>query len=89
MPTSSHKPIYIESGQTQARAVLCRRGGVAVRLTSLSDHKATDPVEARRVVEAGGMIFNERVNGVLAITRAFGDHQLKTPALPTDVVSST
>ena len=44
--------------------------------------------EARRVVEAGGMIFNERVNGMLAITRAFGDHQLKTPALPTDVVSS-
>lgn len=70
-----------------ARAVLCR-GGVAVRLTSMSDHKATDPVEAERVMNAGGQILNERVNGQLAISRAFGDHQLKAPALPQDVVSN-
>jgi serine/threonine protein phosphatase PrpC len=70
-----------------ARAVICR-GGLAVRLTSMSDHKATDPTEAKRVIEAGGTIFNERVNGMLAISRAFGDHQLKTPALPNDVVSN-
>mmetsp|Transcript_112676 Transcript_112676/g.291094 ORF Transcript_112676/g.291094 Transcript_112676/m.291094 type:complete len:286 (-) Transcript_112676:128-985(-) len=69
-----------------ARAVLCR-GGLAVRLTSMSDHKATDPVETKRVIEAGGSVFNERVNGMLAISRAFGDHQLKAPALPQDVVS--
>lgn len=71
-----------------ARAVICR-GGLAVRLTSMSDHKATDPAEAKRVIEAGGTIFNERVNGMLAISRAFGDHQLKAPALPNDVVSNT
>mmetsp|Transcript_8594 Transcript_8594/g.24129 ORF Transcript_8594/g.24129 Transcript_8594/m.24129 type:complete len:286 (-) Transcript_8594:74-931(-) len=70
-----------------ARAVICR-GGLAVRLTSMSDHKATDPQEAKRVIEAGGSIFNERVNGMLAISRAFGDHQLKAPALPNDVVSN-
>lgn len=70
-----------------ARAVICR-GGLAVRLTSMSDHKATDPAEARRVIEAGGTIFNERVNGMLAISRAFGDHQLKMPALRNDVVSN-
>merc|ERR1740121_2662254 len=70
-----------------ARAVICR-GGLAVRLTSMSDHKATDPAEAKRVIEAGGSIFNERVNGMLAISRAFGDHQLKAPALPQDVVSN-
>mmetsp|Transcript_112779 Transcript_112779/g.318836 ORF Transcript_112779/g.318836 Transcript_112779/m.318836 type:complete len:286 (-) Transcript_112779:134-991(-) len=70
-----------------ARAVICR-GGLAVRLTSMSDHKATDPTEAKRVIEAGGTIFNERVNGMLAISRAFGDHQLKMPALPNDVVSN-
>lgn len=70
-----------------ARAVICR-GGLAVRLTSMSDHKATDPAEAKRVIEAGGTIFNERVNGMLAISRAFGDHQLKMPALPNDVVSN-
>mmetsp|Transcript_26184 Transcript_26184/g.47236 ORF Transcript_26184/g.47236 Transcript_26184/m.47236 type:complete len:294 (+) Transcript_26184:34-915(+) len=70
-----------------ARAVICR-SGLAVRLTSQSDHKATDPEEAKRVVEAGGSIFNERVNGMLAIARAFGDHQLKAPVLPKDVVSN-
>jgi serine/threonine protein phosphatase PrpC len=70
-----------------ARAVICR-GGLAVRLTSMSDHKATDPTEAKRVIEAGGTIFNVRVNGMLAISRAFGDHQMKAPALPNDVVSN-
>lgn len=70
-----------------ARAVLCRAGGQAARLTSLSDHKATDPEEMRRVVEAGGAIVNERVNGMLAISRAFGDFQLKMPRLQSDVVS--
>lgn len=70
-----------------ARAVICR-GGLAVRLTSMSDHKATDPTEVKRVLEAGGTIFNERVNGMLAISRAFGDHQLKMPALQNDVVSN-
>eukprot|EP00930_Biecheleria_cincta_P080433 TRINITY_DN6866_c0_g1_i1.p1 TRINITY_DN6866_c0_g1~~TRINITY_DN6866_c0_g1_i1.p1 ORF type:complete len:297 (-),score=57.58 TRINITY_DN6866_c0_g1_i1:147-1004(-) len=70
-----------------ARAVICR-GGLAVRLTSQSDHKATDPEESKRVVEAGGTIFNDRVNGMLAISRAFGDHQLKHPSLPRDVVSN-
>eukprot|EP00933_Yihiella_yeosuensis_P056953 TRINITY_DN56425_c0_g1_i1.p1 TRINITY_DN56425_c0_g1~~TRINITY_DN56425_c0_g1_i1.p1 ORF type:complete len:289 (-),score=41.26 TRINITY_DN56425_c0_g1_i1:45-911(-) len=71
-----------------ARAVICR-SGAAVRLTSASDHKATDAEEAKRVVEAGGTVFNDRVNGMLAISRAFGDHQLKAPALPRDVVSNT
>eukprot|EP00442_Polarella_glacialis_P011155 CAMPEP_0115069222 /NCGR_PEP_ID=MMETSP0227-20121206/12440_1 /TAXON_ID=89957 /ORGANISM="Polarella glacialis, Strain CCMP 1383" /LENGTH=283 /DNA_ID=CAMNT_0002455605 /DNA_START=77 /DNA_END=928 /DNA_ORIENTATION=+ len=70
-----------------ARAVICR-AGLAVRLTSMSDHKATDKEEAKKVVEAGGTIFNDRVNGMLAISRAFGDHQLKAPALPNDVVSN-
>lgn len=69
-----------------ARAVLCR-GGLAVRLTSMSDHKATDLVETKRVIEAGGFVNNDRVNGMLAISRAFGDHQLKAPAQPRDIVS--
>ncbi|CAJ1400430.1 unnamed protein product [Effrenium voratum] len=70
-----------------ARAVLCRKG-LAVRLTGVSDHKATDVEEARRVVEAGGTIYHERVNGMLAISRAFGDFQLKAPTWPNDIVSN-
>lgn len=83
---SSSRSIYT-AHLGDARAVICR-GGLAVRLTSMSDHKATDPTEAKRVIEAGGTIFNERVNGMLAISRAFGDHQMKTPALQNDVVSN-
>ena len=45
-------------------------------------------MEVKRVIEAGGTIFNERVNGMLAISRAFGDFQLKMPTLPNDVVSN-
>ncbi|KAJ1733016.1 phosphatase 2C [Coemansia biformis] len=57
-----------------ARAVLSR-GGVAKRLTY--DHKGEDPNEIERISEAGGYVFNGRVNGVLAVTRALGDSSLK------------
>jgi len=65
-----------------SRAVLCR-DGVAARLTL--DHKATLPEEIKRITDAGGFIGrNKRVNGVLAITRALGDHMLKE----NDIVSA-
>ena len=69
-----------------ARAVLCR-GGLATRLTNQSDHKATCVEERARVHKYGGTIVHDRVNGMLAIARAFGDYQLKSPFLPKDVVS--
>lgn len=65
-----------------SRALLLR-DGVAIRLTI--DHKASDPDEAKRIEEAGGFIGrNKRVNGVLAISRALGDHMLKE----NDVISA-
>ena len=58
-----------------SRAILCR-GGKAIRLTK--DHKPTDPEETARVVASGGFIGRfGRVNGILAISRALGDHMLK------------
>ncbi|KAJ1971906.1 phosphatase 2C, partial [Dimargaris verticillata] len=57
-----------------ARAVLARDGR-AVRLTY--DHKGDDPNEVRRIMEAGGFVLNNRVNGVLAVTRALGDTSMK------------
>uniref|UniRef100_A0A0G4HYD0 PPM-type phosphatase domain-containing protein n=1 Tax=Chromera velia CCMP2878 TaxID=1169474 RepID=A0A0G4HYD0_9ALVE len=81
-----HRVLYCAHvGDT--RAVLCH-GGVAVRLTCRSDHKASDLLEARRVTERGGKVVNERVEGMLAITRAFGDAQLKTPNTSGDFVSN-
>eukprot|EP00903_Cladosiphon_okamuranus_P009035 g8638.t3 len=52
------------------RAVLCR-GGVAIDLTS--DHRPSREDEKARVQEAGGYISRDRLNGVLGVTRAFGD----------------
>ncbi|QRW21265.1 protein phosphatase 2C [Rhizoctonia solani] len=62
-----------------ARGVLCR-GGKAVRLTY--DHKGSDKQEAKRIVDAGGFVLNNRVNGkrspcVLAVTRSLGDSAMK------------
>ncbi|EJU03959.1 protein serine/threonine phosphatase 2C [Dacryopinax primogenitus] len=57
-----------------ARAVLCR-DGKAIRLTY--DHKGSDHMEAKRITDAGGFVMNNRVNGVLAVTRSLGDSAMK------------
>ncbi|SCV72344.1 BQ2448_3881 [Microbotryum intermedium] len=57
-----------------ARAVLSRKGK-AVRLTY--DHKGSDAKEAKRITDAGGFVMNNRVNGVLAVTRSLGDSSMK------------
>lgn len=57
-----------------ARIVLCRNGR-ALRLSY--DHKGSDENEGRRITNAGGLILNNRVNGVLAVTRALGDAYMK------------
>ncbi|KAL2271482.1 hypothetical protein VTJ83DRAFT_853 [Remersonia thermophila] len=57
-----------------ARIILCRQGK-ALRLSY--DHKGSDENEGRRIANAGGLILNNRVNGVLAVTRALGDSYMK------------
>ena len=57
------------------RAVLCRKGGTAQRLTY--DHKASDPSEMKRIEESGGFVLRKRVLGILAVSRSFGDHSMK------------
>jgi protein phosphatase PTC1 len=73
-----------------------RRNGKGVRLTV--DHKATDPCkfnrrfqvadiiqdEIKRITELGGWVTMGRVACMLAISRSFGDYELKdwVPAKP-------
>ena len=57
------------------RAVLRTSDGETVHLTR--DHRAGDPGERVRVETAGGIIVDDRVFGVLAPTRSFGDLDMK------------
>ncbi|KAG7378764.1 hypothetical protein PHYPSEUDO_009518 [Phytophthora pseudosyringae] len=57
------------------RLVLGKRDGRTLELTQ--DHRLTVDAERERVVQLGGRVVNNRVNGVMAITRAFGDLEFK------------
>lgn len=67
-------PVLYTANVGDSRAVLLR-SDKAVRLSY--DHKGSDMCEQQRVKDAGGFILNERVNGMLAITRALGDAEMK------------
>lgn len=57
-----------------ARAVLSTSSTV-IRLTH--DHRANDPIEQKRIESSGGFVIRNRVLGILAVARSFGDHGLK------------
>ncbi len=68
-----HKILYVANlGDTRA---ILSKNGVAERLSQ--DHRATDMNEVERVKNEGGIVFDNRVGGSLAVTRAFGDYALK------------
>ncbi|KAI0675128.1 protein serine/threonine phosphatase 2C [Trametes maxima] len=70
MPPPDVRRVLYCANVGDARAVL-GRGGKATRLTY--DHAVTDGTEAARVEEAGAVIEDGRVDGVLIPTRALGD----------------
>ena len=41
------------------------------------DHRASDPNENERITKEGGFVFGGRVYGILMLSRAFGDWELK------------
>ncbi|KAL3670030.1 hypothetical protein V7S43_005400 [Phytophthora oleae] len=53
------------------RAVLCTADALAVDLTT--DHKASLPAEQARIEASGGFVHNGRLDGILQISRGFGD----------------
>eukprot|EP00775_Hariotina_reticulata_P006725 gene6725-6944_t len=70
-----------------SRAVLSR-GGKAIQVTD--DHKPEREDEAERVEKAGGQVLywnGHRVMGVLAMSRAIGDHCLRPYVIPEPEIS--
>jgi serine/threonine protein phosphatase PrpC len=51
------------------------KGEQALRITV--DHKASCGDEIKRILAGGGMIYNNRVAGALAVTRSIGDLDFK------------
>jgi serine/threonine protein phosphatase PrpC len=72
-----NKLFFVNLGDS--RAVLIE-GGRIVHETR--DHKPDVPEERRRIEKAGGRVdtqmYPPRVNGILSLSRAFGDRHLKT-----------
>uniref|UniRef100_A0A5B6YHY0 protein-serine/threonine phosphatase n=1 Tax=Davidia involucrata TaxID=16924 RepID=A0A5B6YHY0_DAVIN len=58
------------------RAVLCRKGKA---IDMSQDHRPKYASERRRVEELGGYIDDGYLNGVLSVTRALGDWDMKFP----------
>ena len=42
------------------------------------DHTPTRSKEKARIEAAGGFVYDERVNGILAVSRSFGDYEFKS-----------
>jgi serine/threonine protein phosphatase PrpC len=58
-----------------SRAVLCRKDGLALNLSV--DHKADRPDEQERMESVGGFVRRGRALGVLSVSRALGNNDLK------------
>lgn len=69
----SEENVYI-ANCGDSRAVLCRNG---TPIFSTQDHKPILPGEKERIVNAGGSVMVQRVNGSLAVSRALGDYDYK------------
>jgi len=73
--SSSFSPVVVTIGNVgDSRAVLSSSGR-AIDLSS--DHKCSRIDEKKRIEAAGGQVIRDRLHGVLAVSRAFGDAEHK------------
>ena len=65
-----------------SRCVIGLKDGTCVEMTE--DHKPELEFEKKRIIDAGGFVMYDRVNGELAMSRALGDFQYKDVKVPQD-----
>eukprot|EP01133_Synstelium_polycarpum_P015598 gene15598-18532_t len=70
---NNERMLYVANAGDARAVISCNN--VAERLSY--DHKGSDADETKRIVDAGGFVVNNRVNGILAVTRSLGDHSMK------------
>lgn len=69
-------PLYIICANAgDSRAVMSSSQNTTIALSH--DHKPENPDERARIEKHGGTVLNNRVNGNLAVSRGFGDFDLK------------
>ena len=74
---SSKRPAHAQPATDTEESIseAPEHGFIATRLTF--DHRAEDAAEQERIKVAGGFVTRNRVLGILAVSRSFGDHGMK------------
>lgn len=75
MANREGKKVILQVGNVGDSRVLVSKGGECVAMTD--DHKPNNDEERARIERFGGRVENNRVDGSLAISRAFGDRDYK------------
>jgi protein phosphatase len=76
LATKEGMSVHLQVGNVGDSRVLVSKNGKCVAMTE--DHKPMNDVERRRIEQCGGRVENNRVDGSLAVSRAFGDRDYKT-----------
>lgn len=69
-----------------SRAILATKEGKVIELSH--DHKPENEGESKRVYDNNGFVQDGRVNGVIAVSRALGDWEYKTPPTKKEYIKS-
>ncbi len=69
-----HENHLIVANVGDSRCIVAQQGHT---LVMSEDHKPTRVDERKRIESAGGKVLYQRVNGMLAVSRAFGDFEFK------------
>lgn len=68
----------------------CAPSTIGYYATRLSmDHRSEEESEQKRIRDAGGFITRNRVLGILAVTRSFGDHGMKDFVIAEPFITQT